>query len=284
MLFSCLYGIVYTLKNNPNLLYMKAEQQLQVARALMRYVARMGAVSQAASTLSNISPEVINAVIGNKWSLLHNDIWHNLATQVGFYSGEWKVAETDTMLLLRCLFNDARYHAHTYGIAMCTGAGKTITAQHYRDNDPNIIYVVGNAHDNRLGFMWALCEAAHLNPTTNIQEMSRTFTAHIRNCHAPLLVIDNVHVLKDRVLHLVTDLFGSLVGICGLVVMGDTSLPNRVGLLTPHHRLHALIGQSFVTQHTIPAADTYTIAHTNYKGLKNLPQMPLRNEQKGIAA
>jgi hypothetical protein len=114
--------------------------------------------------------------------------------------------------------------------------------------------------------------------------MSRTFTAHIRNCHAPLLVIDNAHVLKDRVLHLVTDLFGSLGGICGLVLMGDTSLVNRVGMLTPHHRLHALIGQSFVAQHTIPAADTYAIAHTNYKGFKNLPQMPLRNEQKGIAA
>ena len=204
------------------------EQKQQVKDALVRYSAGFNTQTEAAASLVQVSPALITQVANDVWELISERTWHHLARQVGFYSGEWYPADTSGYMLLRILFNDAMHFATCYGIAMGSGLGKTFAASHYKREHENALYLACNDVQNRRVFMQRLLEAAGLKPEGDVPRMIAAFTACINEKEGALLIIDDAHTLKDRVLHLIVLLANKIAGRCGIALMGNEELRRRI--------------------------------------------------------
>lgn len=283
---------------------MTHEHKLQVKDALMRYIASFDTQTEAAASLQGISPAVISQVKNNNWELLSNKLWLHIARQVGFYCGEWHPADTSASLLLRILFGDAQHYAMSYGITMSAGLGKTFTAKQYKREQENVIYIPCSESHNRRSFMNMVMETAALPATDLVTDMVNNFTAAISAREEPVVIIDDAHKLKDRVLQLVVALANTLTGTVGVVIMGNEELKLRImeGVLvqkTGYERLYNALGKRFITLTTLSPRDVELVCRANNiyddttitaitetcgGNLHGIPEIVQKNRQVSIAA
>lgn len=247
---------------------MTNEQKGQVRDALIRYAGSFKTQAEAAESLQGISASTISLVKNNNWELLSERLWHHIARQVGFYCGEWRPADTSAYLLLRILFSDAQNYSMAYGIALADGLGKTFTASHYTRENSNTFFIAGNMEYNRKSFITALLTAAGVEPRGTVQEMMQQFSDLINGLDEPLLIIDDAHKLKDRVLHLVVLLANSVTGKAGIVIMGNDQLRSRIieGARLKKigfEDIYKSIGRRFITLGSLGPKDVELVCRAN---------------------
>ncbi|WP_161499271.1 AAA family ATPase [Flavipsychrobacter stenotrophus] len=247
---------------------MTHEHKLQVKDALMRYISSFDTQAEAAASLHGISQATISQVKNENWELLSNKLWLQIARQVGFYCGEWHPADTSASLLLRILFADAQHYAMSYGITMSTGLGKTFTAKQYKREQENVIYIPCREAHNRRSFMNLVMETAGLSPADLIPDMINSFTTSVSAREQPLVIIDDAHKLKDRVLQLMVALANTLTGTVGVVIMGNEELRPRImeGVLiqkTGYERLYNAFGKRFITLTGLSPRDVELVCKAN---------------------
>jgi len=247
---------------------MTNEQKRQVKDALMRYVNNFSSQALAAESLTGISSSTISQVKNHNWELLSERLWHHIARQVGFYCGEWQPADTGAYLLLRILFSDAQHYSMAYGISIGAGLGKTFTARHYTRENENTYYIACDEQLNRRSFMITLLTSAGVDFKGTVPEMMEQFATMTREKDDPLLILDDAHKLKDRVLHLVVLLANSLAASAGVVIMGGDELRNRIieGVRTKKigfDEIYKSIGRRFITLGSLGPKDIDLVCKAN---------------------
>ncbi len=247
---------------------MTNEQKRQVREALIRYTANFDTQTQAAESLQGISSSTISQVKNNNWELLSERLWHHIARQVGFYCGEWQPADTSGYLLLRILFSDAQHYNMAYGVSMETGLGKTFTAGQYTREQENVYFMAGSTEYNRKSFMTLMLRSAGLDATGTVPELMSRFADHVAAQEAPLVIIDDAHKLKDRVLHLLVLLANSLAGKAGIIIMGSPELRMRIveGVRLKKvgfDEIYKSIGRRFITLTTLAMKDVEAVCRAN---------------------
>ena len=247
---------------------MTHEQKLQVKEALVRYTASFETIELTAASLESITPTIISQVQNDNWQMLSDRTWYQLARQVGFYCGDWVAADTSVSLLLRILFGDAQHYAMAYGIAVSPGLGKTFSAGQYIREQENVFYLACNAEHNQRSFMSALLQAAGIMPSGSLPYMIQKFTNTISAENEPLLIIDDAHTLKDRVLHLLVRLANGLTGLSGIVMMGADNLRQRItegvqAKKTGFDKIYNTFGQRFVTLSRLSPKDIEVVCRAN---------------------
>jgi hypothetical protein len=249
-------------------MYMTNEQKKQVREALVRYVASFPTHQDAADSLQGISVSTISLIKNNNWELLSERLWHHVARQVGFYCGEWQPADTSAYLLLRILFGDAQHYNMTYGISIAGGLGKTFTANHYTRENTDVFYLSCTAEYNRKSFIAALAAHAGLDVKGTVPVLMEQLAACIEAKDEPLIILDDAHKLKDRVLHLVVMIANMLAGKTGLVIMGNEELRSRiiegVRLKKPgFDEIYKSIGRRFITLTALAPRDVELVCRAN---------------------
>jgi hypothetical protein len=204
----------------------------------------------------------------NNWQLLSDRLWHHVARQVGFYCYDWQPADTSVNLLLRILFSDAQHYSMTYGIAIGEGLGKTFAASHYMRTNSNAYYVGGSDEYNRKSFMTALMNAAGMEAKGSVPELMQQFIEHITEKEEPVLVFDDAHKLKDRVLHLIVLLANNLAGKAGIIIMGGETLRTRImeGVRLKKvgfDEIYKSIGRRFITLGSLGPKDVELVCRAN---------------------
>ncbi len=247
---------------------MTNEQKAQVRDALLRYVDGFSSQTLAAESLESISASTISQVKNHNWELLSDRLWHTIARQVGFYCGEWQPADTGAYLLLRILFSDAQHYAMAYGIAISKGLGKTFTASHYTRENDNTFYIACNEDYNRKAFMMDLMKKTGMETKGSVPQMMEQFAGHIISLEEPLLILDDAHKLKDRVLHLVVLLANAMAGKAGIIVMGGNELRMRIveGVRMKkvgYDEIYRSIGRRFITLSSLGPKDVELVCRAN---------------------
>jgi hypothetical protein len=247
---------------------MTNEQKNQVKDALVRYASNYDTQIDAADSLQGVSASTISLVKNNNWELLSERLWHNIARQVGFYCGEWQPADTSCFLLLRILLSDAQHYAMTYGIAISEGLGKTYTAGQYTHENEDTMYVAGLEQYNRKSFMTALLKAAGTEGKGTVPELMEQFAVLASGKDAPVVIVDDAHKLKDRVLHLLVLLANSLAGKAGIVIMGGETLRGRIidGVRLKkvgYDDIYKSIGRRFITLGSLGPKDIELVCRAN---------------------
>lgn len=227
-------------------------QKQQVAEALTRYVNLFASQQDAADSLRDVNAAAISQVVNNHWDMVSNRTWQTIARQVGFYCGEWHTAETGAYMLLRILLADAQHFGMAYGMAIATGIGKTYPAMQYAKENAHTYYIACNELHNRRSFLTRLLQVAGITAKGSLAGMQQQLTAHLLTLDEPLLVFDDAHKLKDRVLHFIVSLANTLAGKCGMVIMGNDEL--RVRMMEGvrqgkegYEQVYDSIGRRFVT-------------------------------------
>ena len=247
---------------------MTNEQKQQVRDALVRFVNKFDTQARAAENLEGISTSTLSQVRNNHWELLSDRLWYHIARQVGFFTGEWQAADTTSYLLLRILFSDAQHYGMTYGIAIGKGLGKTFTAARYAQENSNTYYIESNEQMNRKSFMTLLMKEANMSYKGAVPEMMQYFADNIEQKEEPLLIIDDAHKLKDRVLHLLVLLSNSLAGKAGIIMMGDDTLRTRIidGVRLKkvgYDEIYKSIGRRFITLNSPGPRDVELVCNAN---------------------
>jgi len=251
---------------------MNKEQKQQVRDALMRYVAGFDTQHAAAESLQGVSAALVSQVKNNNWELISERLWHHIARQVGFYCGEWNPADTGAYLLLRILFGDAQHYATSYGIAIGDGMGKTFTASHYIRENGNTHYIACNGDHNRKTFLAALMQETGIDHKGTLPDMLRRYTDAIKEQDEALLILDDAHLLKDRVLHMAIMIAAGLSGAAGIVLMGNDILRTRIldGVAQQkagYDDIYNTIGRRFITLGKLGPNDVALVCKAN--GIQN---------------
>lgn len=257
-----------TICNRKKQLYMTNEQKKQVRDALVRYAGNFETQTKAAESLNGVSSSTISQVKNNNWELLSDRLWHHIARQVGFYSKEWQPADTGAYLLLRILFSDAQHYAMTYGISMSRGLGKTFTAHHYIRENEATYYIACNDNYNRKSFITALMTGVGLEAQGTVPELMQKLTDFLAEKDEALLILDDAHKLKDRVLHMAVLLANSLSDKIGVVVMGIDQLRIRIveGVRLKKvgfDEIYKSIGRRFITLTCLGPKDVELVCRAN---------------------
>lgn len=207
---------------------MRAEQKMQVRDAFMRIVSRVSAHSLNIPGVDNLDTEIIQTIGSGDWEHVEDDQWMSLARQVGFYCGEWQAVDTDFDMLLRILMNDARRTGSAYLVTAGEGTGKSFSARRYARHDGAVFYVQASPEMNRSSFLKALTRAAGLPVDGPVPAQVALLTSNLECCNEPLIVIDDAHKLKERVLFFLCQVCRHFSGIAGVVVLGRRALKERI--------------------------------------------------------
>ena len=156
----------------------------------------------------------------------------------------------------------------TYGIAIGAGLGKTFAASHYIRNNGNAFYIAGNDQYNRKSFMTALMNAAGMDAKGTMPEMIGNLAAGMAEKDEPVIIFDDAHKLKDRVLHLIVLLANSFAGKAGVVIMGNDMLRTRIieGVRLKkagYDEIYKSIGRRFITLGNLGPKDVALVCHAN---------------------
>lgn len=248
---------------------MKQYQKEHVREALLRYMNGFATQRAAARSLEGISAQTISQIKNKRWGQVSDMQWQKLARQVGFYTGnEWQAADTSANLLLRILLNDAQYNAMAYGVAMGTGIGKTFAAMRYTRENDYAHYIACDEEMNRKTFLQKLagCLEADMNGT--VEEMMMQLAAQLKKSGEVLLVLDDAHKLKERVLQFAATLYRHLAGGCGIVLLGDDTLRMRIveGVRMNkegYEEIYRNIGRRFITLGRLNEKDIALVCNAN---------------------
>lgn len=248
---------------------MTNEQKEQMRDALLRYTGRYATQALAAESLEHISSSMISLVKNKKWDRVSEKMWSNIARQVGFYCGDdWKKADTGAYMLLRILFGDAQRYAMAYGVAIQSGLGKTFSARHYAAEQEYAHYICCDEQMNRKSFLTALLQNMNQPTTGNTEDIMQRVVSILEKQDEPLLIIDDAHQLKDRVLHFVITLYKRLINHCGIIILGNDTLRLRVieGARMQKDMYEAIyntIGRRFITLGQCGPRDVELICKAN---------------------
>jgi len=241
---------------------MNNEQKEQIREALIRYTKQFPTQKTAALSLEDVSPYTLSLIKNYKWQKINETMWTTIARQVGFYCSterprqmpkpEWKKADTGCYLLLRILFGDAQRYNMAYGVAIQTGLGKTFAATTYAKENPNACYIACNEKMNRKSFLETILSKLGQEPTGTAAVLTEQLVATVEEQDEPLIILDDAHLLKDRVLHFVIQLYKRLINHCGITILGNDTLRTRIiegaRLCKEHHNeIYNTIGRRFVT-------------------------------------
>jgi hypothetical protein len=135
---------------------------------------------------------------------------------------------------------------------------------------------------NMRTFTAGLLQAAGTRAAGTLPAMQQQLCSHLAHVNCRLLVVDNVHLLKDRVLHLLLQTAGLLAGRCGIVLMGNTALAVRLqqGISKGEPACTAffqLTGRRLISLGSINLRDVELVCHAN--GL-DIPDLVARVKQE----
>ena len=77
----------------------------QIVNALRNYCERYESQAKAANSLKNVSAATVSQMLNGKWELIKDDMWRNVAAQIGWKEEKWNAVATRDFT--------------TYGVSFC---------------------------------------------------------------------------------------------------------------------------------------------------------------------
>jgi type II secretory pathway predicted ATPase ExeA len=135
--------------------------------------------------------------------------------------------------------------------------------------------------------MKVLLTSAGISTKGTVPEMLQLFTDYVRGMEASLLIVDDAHRLKDRVLHLLVMLSNCISGSAGVVLIGGEKLRTRIlegiNLHKPgFEELYKSIGSRFITLLSPGPRDVELVCRANGIVRDDLLQQIVEESQNNL--
>lgn len=208
---------------------METIQKQQIVMTLNGYVERFGSQNKAANSLKNVSSATLSQMANGNWDLITDEMWRNVASQIGHKAEKWEAVETGVYKLLNHLLNDAKENALVFAVTGNAGSGKTFTVRHFAENNKQVYHLCCNEYWNRKMFMAELLTAMGRDYSGyTVGEMMHEVVSNLKRMEKPMLILDESDKLSDQVLYFFITLYNQLEDECGIVLCATDHLKKRL--------------------------------------------------------
>ncbi len=241
----------------------------QIVNALRTYCDRYASQNKAANSLKNVSAATISQMLNGNWELIKDDMWRNVATQIGYKDEKWAAVETSNYLRMLELLNDVKANSLVMGITGDAGTGKTFACKQYAESNKQVYLLCCNEYWNRKLFLTELLTALGRDYTGfTVGEMMNEAVRVLKMQESPLIILDEADKLSDQVLYFFITLYNQLEDECGIVLCATSHLEKRIlrGIKLNkkgYNEIWSRLGRKCVKLKGVTAADVAAICEVN---------------------
>lgn len=241
----------------------------QIANALRGYCERYDSQAKAANSLKNVSPATISQMLNCKWELIRDDMWRNVAAQIGWKEEKWNAVATRDFTTLTRILGDVKDNALVMAVTGDAGSGKTFALKQYTESNKQVYMLCCNEYWNRKAFLNELLQAMGRDASgLTVNDMMLEAVRYLKMQESPLLILDEADKLSDKVLYFFISLYNALEGECGMLMVATSHLELRIRKGVKANRkgyneIWSRIGRKCVTLKGVSAADITAVCEAN---------------------
>lgn len=241
----------------------------QISNALRGYCERYDSQAKAANSLKNVSPATVSQMLNGKWELIRDDMWRNVAAQIGWKEEKWNSVATRDFTTLMRILGDVKDNALVMAVTGDAGSGKTFALKQYTETNKQVYMLCCNEYWNRKAFLNELLQAMGRDASgLTVNDMMLEAVRYLKMQESPLLILDEADKLSDKVLYFFISLYNALEGECGMLMVATSHLELRIRKGVKANRkgyneIWSRIGRKCVTLKGVSAADITAVCEAN---------------------
>ena len=248
------------------------EKKDEIRRMLEKYCDRYGSRNSAAQSLKNVSASTISSILNGKYENISDAMWKSIRSQVNdpTASGEWQIVDTPTFKDVRFVLEQAQADQSMIWLTVKAGSGKTATAEFYRAQNRNVIYLLCDEDMRKSSFAIELARAAgmRINTQRTAREKIMQVIDFIAEMDNPLIIFDEGDKLSDNLLCYFITIYNHLEGHAGIVFLSTDYMQRRMEKGIRHDwkgydELESRIGRKFYEAEQPTANDVVAICMAN---------------------
>lgn len=239
---------------------LKEKQRIQAR--LAEYVEQKGSQNKAARSLNEVSAATISQILSGNWELISDDMWRNIAHQVGYERRSWIVAATRGYVKMTQILTDAQDNALVLAVVGDAGTGKTEAVRRYVEANRNVYHLCCSEYWNRKHFLTELLRSLGIEATGTVTDMMFDALQALKKKDAPLVILDEADKLSDQVLYFFISIYNQLEDHCGILLCATDYLEKRIKRGVRNSRkgyreIFSRVGRKFIG---LPLAGTKDVA------------------------
>ncbi len=241
----------------------------QISNALRGYCERYDSQAKAANSLKNVSPATVSQMLNGKWELIRDDMWRNVAAQIGWKEEKWNAVATRDFTTLTRILGDVKDNALVMAVTGDAGSGKTFALKQYTETNKQVYMLCCNEYWNQKAFLNELLQAMGRDASgLTVNDMMLEAVRYLKMQESPLLILDEADKLSDKVLYFFISLYNALEGECGMLMVATSHLELRIRKGVKANRkgyneIWSRIGRKCVTLKGVSAADITAVCEAN---------------------
>jgi DNA transposition AAA+ family ATPase len=248
---------------------MEAQTKQAIQKSLGDYIARFDSQNKAAHSLQAVSSATLSQIMNNKWELIKDDMWRNIASQIGHEENKWIGVETRDFKALKHILTDAKEHSNVFAVVGTAGTGKTHALKSFTSNTPKTYLLQCNEYWNRKFFLQELLSKMGRDFSgLTVAEMMQEAVRVLKQQDKPLIVLDEADKLTDQVLYFFITLYNQLEDHCGILLCATDHLAKRIkrGIKLNkkgYNEIFSRIGRKFIELKGVGSTDVMQVCQAN---------------------
>lgn len=248
---------------------METIKKQNICNALRTYCERYESQNKAANSMKGVSSATISQMLNGNWELIKDEMWRNVAAQIGYKDEKWEAVETNDYRRMMALLDDVKANSLVMAITGDAGTGKTFACKQYTASHKQVYLLCCNEYWNRKLFLTELLTAMGRDYTGfTVGEMMHEAVRTLKTQEAPLLILDEADKLSDQVLYFFITLYNHLEDECGIVLCATNHLEKRIlrGIKLNkkgYNEIWSRLGRKCVSLKGVCAADIAAICEVN---------------------
>lgn len=248
---------------------MKKNEKNEIKQKLAEYCELKGSQNKAANSLRGVSSATITQILSSNWDLISDEMWRNVASQIGYDSRSWVVVETRGYKRMYELLSDAQENALVFAVVGDAGSGKSEAIKCYANKHKQVFNLSCSEYWNRKIFLGELLQAMGVDYTgCTIGEMMHEVVSTLKKRENPLIVLDEADKLSDHALYFFISIFNELEDHCGIVLCATDFLEKRIkkGVRTNrkgYKEIHSRVGRKFIPVQVVNYEDVAAVCMAN---------------------
>jgi len=179
-----------------------------------------------------VSPATISALRNNKHELIAPEMWHQIASALGYSPKKWTLAEITNYKMLMTVMQSAKRESMFMAVSHSAGSGKTATINSFAQSERSV-YVIQAREWSRREFLLNLCTTLGIDAGKGYVSVDRLTNKLIkffkdRVQQSPLLIIDEADKLKPSAMRFLIPFYNDLEDEVGVVIAGTDNLETEI--------------------------------------------------------
>lgn len=208
---------------------MTQKEKTKIVDLLQAFVKQKGSQNKAAASLQ-VSSAVVSHLINGNWEAYSDDMFRKIGNQIGYNSQDWQFVETTNARMLLGALKKAKQQQSVLTVLAGAGSGKSEITKKYASETSEAIRVECAGYWDEKHFLQEmLLQMGVRNPHNRVPQMMGEIINRLSNYDTPpILIIDEVDKLGDRLLYFLITFYNELKWKCAIVLLSTYYFKKRL--------------------------------------------------------